>query len=154
MDLSISELHLTKPPWTLRNKLIAEQLDKGKSILDIGGGAGDLKKYYTPSRYLNVDGMPMDQVDLKLDLNEEYQLQIEPGWDYAVNSGILEWVSHVDKFLYKQRSLASEYIFTWHIEPMWGRMSFDSIESIIKDNYTIIDTIPWGSQNIYKCRAL
>lgn len=154
MDLSISELHLTKPPWTLRNKLIAEQLLPNKSVIDIGGGAADFKKYYTPSKYLNVDGMPMEKVDLILDLNQDYDTQLETGWDYAVNSGILEWVTRVDEFLYKQRNLADQYIFTWHIEPMWGRMSFERIESIIKDNYTIIDTVPWGSQNIYRCQPL
>ena len=154
MELVISELHLKKPPWTLRNKLIAEHLEPNKSVIDIGGGAGDILKYYKPNKYCNIDGMPVDNVDIILDLDSDYHLELEEGWDYSINSGILEWVKRVDYFLDKQKNLANNYIFTWHYDHLWGRMSFDRIESIINENYIINDTIPWGGkQKIYKCKA-
>ena len=69
MELVISELH-SKPPWTLRNKLIAEHLEpKQIPVIDIGGGAGDILKYYISSKYCNIDGMPVDNVDMVLDLD-------------------------------------------------------------------------------------
>ena len=81
-------------------------------------------------------------------------MELEEGWDYSINSGILEWVKRVDYFLDKQKNLANNYIFTWHYDHLWGRMSFGRIESIINENYIINDTIPWGGkQKIYKCKA-
>ena len=46
MDLSIGEFHLRKPPWRERNRLIAQQLQENKSVIDIGGGAANLLNYY------------------------------------------------------------------------------------------------------------
>ena len=154
MDLCISEIHLRNPPWRLRNKLIASHLEKNKSVIDIGGGAANLLNYYTPSNYLCLDGMPIPEVNLVIDLNSDYQTQVPAGWDYAVNSGILEYVNRTDEFLFKQKNLASEYIFTWYPDKLMGRMSFDRIEAIIKENYEIQYSVPWGAQKLYKCTPL
>ena len=154
MELVIGELHLRRPPWAMRNKLIAEHLEKNKSVIDIGCGATNLLKYYKPSKYFGIDGMPMPEVDLVIDLNTDYQTQVPAGWDYAVNSGILEYVKSVDEFLFKQKDLAKEYIFTWYPEKLMGRMSFSRIEDIIQQNYSIQYSVPWGSQKLYKCTPL
>lgn len=154
MDLCIGEFQLRKPPWRLRNKLIADHLEKNKSVIDIGGGAANLLNYYTPTSYLCIDGMPMPEVDLVVDLNTDYQTQVPDGWDYAVNSGILEYVIKVDEFLFKQKDLAKEHIFTWYPDKLMGRMGFDRIEDIITQNYSIQYSVPWGSQKLYKCRPL
>ena len=82
MELVISELH-SKKPWTLRNKLIAEHLEPKQTVIDIGGGAGDILKYYKPSKYCNIDGMPVDNVDMVLDLDSDIYLELEEGWDYS-----------------------------------------------------------------------
>ena len=99
MDLCISELHLRRPPWRLRNKVIAENLLPNKSVLDLGGGAANLLKYYSPTDYMCVDGMDMPEVDKKLDLNTDYQKKLPNNWDYAVNSGILEYVYNIELYL-------------------------------------------------------
>ena len=151
MDLCISEFHLRKPPWRERNRLIAKQLEKNKSVIDIGGGGANLLKYYTPSKYLCLDGMSMPEVDLTIDLNTDYQNQVSADWDYAVNSGILEYVLNVEDFLYKQKELATEYIFTWFPDKVLGKLGHEWIQPIIEKNYIINETIPWGPQNIYKC---
>ena len=83
MELVISELHSKNPPWTLRNKLIAEHLEPKQLVIDIGGGAGDILKYYKLSKYCNIDGMPVDNVDIVLDLDPDYHLELEEGWDYS-----------------------------------------------------------------------
>tara|TARA_Y200000002_G_C22684969_1_gene665586 strand:- start:3512 stop:3976 length:465 start_codon:yes stop_codon:yes gene_type:complete len=151
MDLAISEFHLRKPPWRERNKLIAKQLEKNKTVIDIGGGGANLLNYYTPSKYLCIDGMSMPEVDITIDLNSDYQNQVPDGWDYAVNSGILEYIDDVPSFLDKQKKLASKYIFTWFPDKIHGLLGHDWVVPIIEENYTIQNTIPWGIQKVYEC---
>ena len=43
------------------NKVIAENLLPNKSVLDLGGGAANLLKYYSPTDYMCVDGMDMPE---------------------------------------------------------------------------------------------
>lgn len=150
MELSISELHLKRPPWRLRNKTIAERfLEPNKSVLDLGCGAKNLLQYYKPSKYLGVDGMPTG--DLELDLDSDFHLHLESGWDYCVNSGIIEYVYFPEKYLLKQKGLAKEYIFTWWQGRHYGRMNNDSMQKLIEENYEVIYKEPWGAQMIFKC---
>lgn len=151
MDLCISELHLRRPPWRLRNKVIAENLLPNKSVLDLGGGAANLLKYYSPTDYMCVDGMDIPEVDKVIDLNTDYQNELTNNWDYAVNSGILEFVANVELYLDRQKSLAKEYIFTWHPDKLMGKQGHDWIQEIIKKNYSIEKSISWGPQKIYRC---
>jgi len=154
MELVISPFQLRKAPWRLRNKLIAEMMEPNKSVLDIGCGAKNLQWYYRSyTDYLGIDGLPIEEVDLVLDLNSEWQTNIEPGWDYAVNSGILEFVDFPDKLLQQQLGLANEYIFTWWQGKGHGRMNNDSMQTVIEQWYNVIDKKPWGPQMVFKCVA-
>ena len=144
MELVINELHLEKPPWRFRNKLISKMMEPNKSLLDIGCGAKNLLQYYTPTDYLGLDGMP--GADIVCNLDEDFQKLVTPGWDYAVSSGVLEYVSNPALYLKRQLGLANLYIFTWHPSAIWGRMSFDKIEELIENFYTIIEIQKWGAQ--------
>ena len=119
--------------------------------MDLGGGAANLLKYYSPTDYMCVDGMDMPEVDKKLDLNTDYQNELPNNWDYAVNSGILEYVYNIELYLDRQKSLAKEYIFTWFPDKLQGKQGHEWIVPIIEKNYSITQTIPWGIQKIYKC---
>lgn len=149
MELVINELHLENPPWKLRNKLISKMMEPNKSLLDLGCGAKNLLKYYTPTDYLGLDGMPC--ADIVCNLDEDFQNLVNPGWDYAVSSGVLEYVLNPELYLKRQKGLADKYILTWHPSPLWGRMPFDRIEEVIKKHYKIIDEQPWGAQKVYMC---
>lgn len=155
MELVISEFQLRRPHWRERNKIIAlELMEPNKSVLDIGCGAKNLQWYYkTYTDYLGLDGMPIEEVDLVIDLNSDWPSQVKPGWDYAINSGILEFVDFPEKLLQQQKDLAKEYIFTWYQFPGEGRMDVDSMQRVIEQWYTVIDTRMWGKQKIFKCVA-
>jgi hypothetical protein len=144
--------NLTKPHWSGRNKLIAEQfLELNKSVLDIGCGAKDLLRYYTPSDYLGVDGIP--EADLVIDLNSNFV--IPSGWDYVVCSGIFEHVDRADLLLKKLLNLGNEYIFTWWSSPGHGRLPHSRMEELIREHYSIISEQNWGPvQKVYKCVQL
>lgn len=154
MELVISYMHLKRPPWTLRNKFIADNfLEPSKSVLDLGSGAKDLLKYYDPTEYLGVDGMDISDVDLVLDLDANYQDHIKSGWDYSVNSGILEYVKDIDAYLQKQKSLANEYVFTYWQDKLHGKMDHNRFESILAKYYDTTKTDMWGIHKVYKCIA-
>ena len=140
--------HLANPHWQDRNKMIAEKMRPNSSVLDLGCGAKNLLKFYKPSKYLGVDGVV--SADLIVDLNSDFHLPI--GWDYAVNSGILEFVVRPDLYLEKIKGVSQEYFFSWWRGSGWGRLPFDDIEKLISKNYQIIETREMGLVNrIYKC---
>jgi hypothetical protein len=154
MELVISELHLRKPPWRFRNKLISKMIEPNKTIIDIGCGAKNFLDYYDAKKYFGIDGMPDVGADLVTDLNQDFRPLVDSGWDYAINSGMIEFVKDVRVFLDRQKHLANEYIFTWHLDKFSGRMSFERIEDIIKENYEILEMQPWGSQRVYRCKPI
>lgn len=154
MDLDISPLHLRRPHWRGRNKLIAEEfLEPNKSVIDIGCGAKNLLWYYrTASKYLGIDGIDIEEVDIVLDLNSnDWVDKVQGDWDYAVNSGILEFVASSEKLIKQQKYLAKQHIFTWWQGIGHGRVSADRIQEIIEDDYTLLDKKSWGSQVVFKC---
>ena len=141
--------HLKAPHWTRRNKLIGEEiLLPNKSVLDLGCGAKDLLKYYNPSTYLGVD--IAETADLIVNFDEEFELP--GGWDYIVNSGILEYVDNLDRYLEKISKLGNEYIFTWWQGIGYGRMSIDRVkEEFIKKYYKIEYETRGGPQMVVRC---
>ena len=139
---------LKNPPWEYRNRIISEMMLPNKTVIDLGCGGKNLLKFYTPTNYLGVDGIP--SADLTIDLNTNFTLP--NGWDYAVNSGILEFVIRPDLYLEKIKNISNEYFFSWWRGDGWGRMSFNEIEKLISKNYQIIETKEIGQVNkLYRC---
>lgn len=143
-----SLIQTTNPHWEDRNKIIANMMEPNKKVIDLGCGAKNLLKFYKPSEYLGVDGIP--SADLSMDLDSNFILPV--GWDYAVNSGILEFVIRPDLYLEKIKTISREYFFSWWRGPGWGRMSFDALETLISKNYEIVEIREMGLVNrIYRC---
>jgi hypothetical protein len=141
--------HLITPYWTARNKLIStEFLEPNKTVIDFGCGERDLLKYYSSSKYLGID--VIDSADIILNLNSRYTL--DPGWDYAVNSGILEFLDNFENHFLNLKGLATEYIFTWWSGYGYGNLPHSKFEKILSKYYRIDKEINWGPvQKLYKC---
>lgn len=145
-----NKLLLDNPHWTKRNKTIANMLPLNKSVLDLGCGTKDFLKYYSPKKYLGVDIVPY--ADLIKDLNQD--LNIETGWDYVINSGILEYIEDPEDYIQKIKYLGTEFIFTWYQGQGLGRPSNNVIKNIIEKDYSITLEVNWGSQKIYLCKPI
>lgn len=142
---------LLNPHWEHRNRIIASMIESNKTVIDLGCGAKNLLKFCEPARYLGVDGIP--SADVVIDLNSNFTLPT--GWDYVINSGILEFVIRPDLYLEKIKTLGDVYIFSWWRGSGWGRMQFCEIEALIASNYQIIETQKLGLVNrVYKCVRL
>jgi hypothetical protein len=141
--------HLSTPHWEDRNKIIAEMMVPNSRVIDLGCGSKNLLKFYKPSEYLGIDGIP--SADIVLDLNSNFKLS--GGWEYAVNSGILEFVIRPDLYLEKIKNISNEYFFSWWRGSGWGRMSFNSMEELISKNYKILEIKEMGLVNrVYRCK--
>lgn len=143
---------LINPSWTSRNKLISSLIPANQSVLDLGCGAKDLLNYYTPTKYLGVDCV--DTADIKCDLDKE--LDLPTGWDYVVNSGILEYLDDIPSYLKKVSKFGSTYIFTWHpTKAKWSpnkpAITHDEFKELVSTMYNIIETTTWTKQIIVKC---
>lgn len=145
-----SDYILNNPYWRKRNEKIANELMiPNRSVLDLGCGAKNLLNYYTPSSYLGVDG-GAKEADMILDLDTDFVLPT--GWNYVVNSGILEYLFDIDRYLKKIKSLGNEYIFTWWSGECWGRPPPEKIKNELIEKYYIINVeLDWGNQKIWKC---
>jgi hypothetical protein len=145
-----SDYILNNPYWRKRNEKIAnELLIPNRSVLDLGCGAKNLLNYYSPSRYLGVDG-GSNEADILVDLDTDFNLP--SGWDYVVNSGILEYLFNIDSYLAKIQHLGNEYIFTWWQGEGFGRAPAERIKNDYIKKYYIIDKeLNWGNQKIWKC---
>lgn len=146
---------LINPSWTSRNKLIASMIPKDQSILDLGCGAKDFLNYYTPKKYLGVDCV--DTADIKCDLNSN--LDLPSGWDYVINSGILEYLDDIPAYLKKVSKFGSVYIFTWHpSKAKWSPnkpvISHEDFKNIISIDYNIVETNVWTKQIVIKCTPI
>ena len=141
--------NLRNPHWTNRNKLIGEtMMDPNKTVLDLGCGAKDLLRYYTPTRYLGVD----IAVTADIQINFDNDFELPAGWDYVVNSGILEYIDDPAKYLKRISTLGNEYIFTWWPGIGQGRMTNERMkEEFIQQYYDIVYETYWGPQLVVKC---
>ena len=145
---------LTNPSWTVRNQLIAAMIQPNQSVLDMGCGAKDLLNYYTPTRYLGVDGVAT--ADVVMDLDGE--LALPAGWDYVINSGILEYLSDMPAYIEKVAALGRTFIFTWHpTKAKWSPdkmvLSHEEFKQLLSKTYTIQQEQIWTKQIIIKCCA-
>lgn len=140
---------LINPTWTKRNQLIAQNLPPGKSVLDLGCGEKDFLRYYHPSKYCGVDGLP--SADIILNLNDSIDL-LRGGWDIVLNSGILEYLNSIPSYLEKIHHLGEEFIFTWWPKKNTGRMSqIEFIELLCDKGYMVNNTLSWFDTQIYFC---
>lgn len=133
--------------WAERNKIIASHLLPNKTVLDLGCGGKDFLNHYTPLDYCGVDGL--DTADIVLDLNGNFTLP--GGWDYVINSGILEYLDNIENYFQKIKPLGSEFIFTWWPKTGTNRISQDQFKILLSLYFTILKEDTWGDQKIYFC---
>lgn len=151
----------TTPIWTIRNKFISNYISPNSNIVDLGCGNKDLLKYVIPKNYLGVD-FENPYADLNLNLNLDFNLSnINFDIDYIVASGLLEYLDDVGSFFKNIKCNSKFYIFTyWKIKNKIYNLknknaySIDHLESLINQNFSIVETDKWKQHNIYICKDI
>jgi hypothetical protein len=99
------------PVCTDRNKRIAELIELGYSVLDIGAGKMELKGFINGCTYQPVDFIKRCEDTIVCDLNGVVDL---PACDVAVFSGVLEYIKNIPHVLGKLNAkivIASYMVF-------------------------------------------
>ena len=91
------------PSWTKRNELIGSLIPDNVSVLDIGCGNGDLKRFIPPNvKYCGLDcvGIPCDhKIILDFNMTNVYDLSLPIKYDYIICSGVLEYIQNPNTFI-------------------------------------------------------
>lgn len=86
--------------WTKRTRTIAELIPGGHSVLDIGGGMGNLAKVLSgATHYLSIDNKPWTSHTIVADLNFSFPDVVLPGPVCIVAQGIIEYIRNPIVFL-------------------------------------------------------
>ncbi len=99
------------PVCTGRIKRMAELIEPGSSVLDIGAGKMELKGFLKDCKYRPVDFMKRCEETIICDLNGNVEL---PPCDVAVFSGVLEYIKNIPHVLGKLNAktiIASYMVF-------------------------------------------
>lgn len=100
--------------WTSRNKLVAKYV-KGKSVLDIGGGLCELKKYIGDVFYISLDIKEWTKDTIVVDLNDHLpDLNIK--YDTVVCQGVSEYILDLPKFFSGIKAYGNYLILTYRKE--------------------------------------
>jgi Methionine biosynthesis protein MetW len=102
------------PPWDGRNQMIAGLIPGGSSVLDLGSGAQTLRQYLKPGcRYQPCDVVKSSADVLLCDFNRGLYPQVEEPFDYAVCSGVFEYVRAPERFLTRVVALGNQAILSY-----------------------------------------
>lgn len=102
-----------KVKWTSRNKLVAKYIRKG-SLLDIGGGLGEILDFTKPTRYVSLDREVWSRHTIVVDLNDTREYPIcEKPFDNVLCQGIIEYINDPITFLKHIKKYGGYLILTY-----------------------------------------
>lgn len=108
-----------KPCWDGRNQFIATLIPPGASIIDVGAGAMTLEKYLVrDTDYTPLDAVRSSERTLIVDFNTYDIPQLDYIRDYAVCSGIMEYILPTHFFIETIRKWARNIILSYAISDL------------------------------------
>lgn len=145
---------ILNPRWTGRNQTISKHIAPNSSVLDLGCGAKDLLNYATPAKYIGIDYYTNEYADIKADFNTDFELP-EFDWDYIVCSGLIEYLSNVDRFLSLLEHKSKYVIITFWSGAKDG-ISNPNVIKTVKDfdslfckHFQVESICKWSQHHIY-----
>jgi hypothetical protein len=100
-----------------RNRLIAAMIAPGSTVLDVGAGTQQLRRFLPDDcEYQPCDLQPAPGV-LVCDLNEGRLPAVSHRYDVLVASGVLEFLRNPESFLRRIHSLGETLLFSYRVRP-------------------------------------
>lgn len=104
------------PSWDDRNRLIASMVPPGSSALDIGAGAQTLRRHLRePSRYTPCDLVRSTPDTILCDFNNGLIPTGIPKHDFAICSGVLEYIRTPAPFLQFLRDHGRQVVLSYNV---------------------------------------
>ena len=100
-----------KEKWSSRNKLVASFVRKG-SILDIGGGLGEILQFVKPTEYKSIDTEEWTNDTIVANLNVDFP-SIKCQFDNVICQGIIEYIIDPVGFLLHIKKYGERMILTY-----------------------------------------
>jgi hypothetical protein len=120
--------------WDSRTKKIAKIIPENSSVIDLGAGKQNLKKFLiTPSRYVPIDKFELSPDTIVADFNLDQYPDVEPA-DFMVAQGIIEYLDEPEKFLQRIRKYGDRLVITY-------REQFGSPGMERKNSFTFTELI-------------
>jgi len=151
------------PSWDERNQLIASLIPPGSSVLDIGAGAMTLSRYLArDTHYTPMDTVAASQQTVAVDFNACQIPELSWSYDFAVCSGVLEYILPVHLFLDTVARWAHTIILSYATSDLtpgatarrrngWlNHLSDAELRRLfVAHGLRLKSTIPWERQLIY-----
>lgn len=151
------------PVWLDRVKLIASMIPAGASVVDIGAGSMHLKRFLDhPSEYQPVDGVKSSRKTLVQDFNQSINIKLPRKFDYAVCSGLFEYITAYHQFLNFLGKAGHVCIFSYATTDLnpnpvnrkrcgWlNHFSFLEITQLLtSQGFKITNIMVWQNQHIF-----
>jgi len=103
------------PPWDVRNRVIADFIPDGSSVLDLGCGAQTLKLHLKSGcTYQPCDVITNSPDTIHCDFNAGIYPKIIKRYDYVVCSGLLEYVRTPSEFLQRISSFGDALLISYN----------------------------------------
>jgi hypothetical protein len=158
-----SEVAQQRPGWDERNRLIAGYIPSGAAVLDLGAGARTLAGYLPDCVYQPCDIIASDSSVLVCDFNAGKLPEISRRYDYAVASGLLEYLKDIPAFLARLPVMADNAIVSyspytrdhsklWRAGEGWfnhyTQEQFEHILDGVPGRWRVLE--PWWTQILYQ----
>lgn len=149
--------------WKKRNAVIAEMIQDGMCVIDVGAGKQWLKKLIpNTSEYLPVDCVCGSEDTVVYDFNSSYPAPTLVA-DVVVCSGVLEYIEDVPKFLRIIKSWGNRAILSYavmanedvehrtNVHGWFNHFSDEELRAMFeKIGFTVQSTRAWKEQIIYE----
>jgi hypothetical protein len=120
-----------KTKFTDRAIYVSNFIPKNSSVLDIGGGLGELNNYLDNAEYNSIDIEKWNEFTIKADLNKKEFPKIKEKRDFVICLGIIEYIEDPSFFLYKMREYSDIMIISYKRNTNGGmerKNNFDILE--------------------------
>ena len=108
-----------RPSWQSRNDVVVSLIPSGSSVLDVGCGNRDIEKLLNgTSKYQGLDCVGDATNTIIVDFNkvDATQVHLATHYDYAVCSGVLEYIENAKTFLHFVATHSNKIILSYTIK--------------------------------------
>lgn len=124
--------------WKSRTQMIVEIMPTGVTVLDLGGGFCNLKKYLKYwQTYISIDVEKWTDLTIKADFNKGEFPDDMGQWQIIVCQGLLEYIENPEQFLTTIKKYGDTLIITYlmavkcDVEQRKNRLTFKQVKDIL-----------------------
>lgn len=147
--------------WEERYKMILSYITTKDSVLDLGGGKGNLKGYLGDRKYQIIDKECFSKDCIKFDFNNIHYPLLEHKFHYLVCSGLIEYLKYPYFFFQQLHSYGDNLIVSYRNTqppmPEWiNNFSFEEFEKILEQSgWNILEykKMPDDAERVYLCSS-